>query len=120
MKINSTLGLAIALTTLGMSPVSDAATESEALDACVKALVSNLEQESGKTLRVNLGPRSNYGSNGLYRRTVFHLDAADSKTGKIVARADCTVSRKAEVVDLKTLPLKAKSAERRSRSLFPG
>lgn len=100
---------------VSLTPViSQAATEAEALQACISAMTASLEQDNGAAIGVQIAEPSDNSSKLLHWETVFHLDAADAKTGETVAKVDCLVNSNARVMDLKQLSLTSDSAQRRS------
>ena len=96
---------------------SQAATEQQALDACAAALAANLGEAQGSEVGVSIGPGSSYAPISLTRTTTIYMDAVDPKTEQVVARADCRVSARGEVLELKMLHLNALSASHRSKGL---
>ena len=104
-----------AIAILASPLAANAATDKHAIEACSDAIAENIGSEQGHGVAVtidNSGPRSKRRLMGI---TMFHLDAFDTKTMKVVARVECFVDRHAQVTSMRTLPLMADSATRRSR-----
>ena len=94
---------------------SQAATEEQALDACAKALVSDLGDSQGSPVSYHIGDGSSNSSASLRGYSTFHLDASNPKTSEVVAKVDCTVNSSGEVIKMKMLHLNALSAAQRSK-----
>jgi hypothetical protein len=107
---------AVGALALSLTPVwSQAASEAQALDACVRAMTNAIEEDNGAPIDYQVESPSIESSQKLRTHAVFHLDADDAKSGKVVARVDCFVNEDAEVIRMRELSLKAKSAKRRSK-----
>lgn len=101
-------GLALVLiTTAGHA---SALTTKAGLDACAAAMVKDLSKNQGSAINYSMDPESKGGNGRLSGTSLFHLDARSADGNEVVARMDCEVNNKAEVVRLITVPLKAKDA----------
>ncbi len=110
------IGYALAMS---MVPISTYAASAQAgLEACMDALVNELARDSSVPTNYNLDPDSWDAKSRLSRREVFHLDARDSKSRAIVARADCIVDQKARVRKLTSVPLNAGDARDRASKFY--
>lgn len=106
------LGSALALS---VSPFSASAyTAEKALNACAAALTAEM---SGAELAYSIDENS-YSNTRLKGIETFHLDARDPDSDEVVARADCVVDRRANVKQLKTLPLDAEDAKERALTAY--
>ena len=94
---------------------SQAATEQQALDACAAALAASVGAAQGSEVGVSIDPGSSYSPIALHRSTTIYMDAIDPKTQQVVARADCRVSARGKVLELKMLHVNALSASHRSK-----
>lgn len=83
------------------------------MDACTKAMIDNLSGEIGAPLGYSMDPEHKI-SGRLNKVDTFHLDARHPGTDEVVGRYDCVVSRRAEVIELVTLPLTADDASTRA------
>jgi hypothetical protein len=98
-----------------MSPMAvPAATGEDGFEACVSALVQDLSDAQGYPLQATISDDTAVADNRLKRRNHYYLDARDPASREIVAKIDCIVNKKAEVVSLKRLPDDAPVAEVRS------
>ena len=94
--------------------VSQAASEQEALQACMQALTQNLaEEQGGEPVEYRSGSKAQFSKRRVSAPTTFYLDAFDPETYEVVARADCLVGRDAEVINLRALHLNAPGARMR-------
>lgn len=108
--------LALTLAAASLVPVpADAASGRAGLDACVEALMEELAKTNGAPVGFSMR-RADPGMKPLGRRTTFHVDAMDPKTNRVVARADCVVDSRAEVLELTPVPVSAPPAPRRARA----
>lgn len=117
MKFRFRKTVLVSALTLVLPVSSQAATEGQALDACARALASDIGESQGSEVSYHIGDGSSNSSVSLRGFSTFHLDAANPKTSEIVAKVDCTVNSNGEVVKMKMLHLNALSAEQRSRKL---
>ena len=98
-----------------MSPTAvSAATGEDGFEACVSALVQDLSDAQGYPLQATISENSAVADDRLGTRTRFYLDARDPASREIVAKIDCIVNKKAEVLSLQRLPDDAPVAEVRS------
>jgi len=103
---------------LSLPVAAQAATEQQALDACARALATDLGAAQGSPVGYRIGNESSKSSAMLRGFSTFHIDASNASTQEVVAKVDCTVSSSGEVVKMKMLHLNALSAEqRRQRGL---
>ncbi len=110
------IGCALAMS---MVPVSTYAASAQAgLEACMDALVNELASDSSVATNYHLDPDSRDSKSRLGRREVFHLDARDSESRAIVARADCIVDKEARVRRLTSVPLNADDARERAAKFY--
>lgn len=86
----------------------------EGLKACADAMVNDIAAEREAPLKYKLDPTSTGGPIALEPFEVFHLDAVDPQGGKVVARMDCTVDKRAKVVRLTRVPLDSQDASARA------
>jgi hypothetical protein len=100
---------------LGLASVSGHATTRKAgLNACADALAVDLGNGREQAPEVRFDARSDRSARRLASRNTVYLDASDPESGGIVARYDCVLNARAEVLELVRLPLDA--ADARSRS----
>lgn len=110
------IGCSLALTAL--PAVGQAASFKDGLEACVDALVTEMATSNGEPLDARIGADSSSSNRRLGSREMIYLDARDPSNKEIVARADCLVDRKGEVVRLTNVPLDGADAEERSLSYY--
>ena len=110
------IGCSLALTALPVT--GQAASFQDGLEACVDALVTELATTNGEPLGARIGADSSSSKRRLGSREVIYLDARNPLNEEIVARADCMVDRKGEVVRLTNVPLDGANAEERSLSYY--
>ena len=108
-------GCAVAISMASFS--AEAASRQEGLDACAGALVVEMGSENDAPLSYKVGPESDLSSKRMARREVFHLDARDPASEEVIARADCVVDGRANVLRLVSVPLSADDAAIRAMSL---
>jgi hypothetical protein len=79
-------------------------------------MIKDLANEHSMSGEYNLdrASRSDVTGRRLGVREVFHLDARAEDSDKVLARYDCVVNARAEVITLTTLPLSAADARRRA------
>lgn len=94
--------------------IVSAATGEDGFRACVSALVKDLSDAQGYPLQATISDDSAVADDRLGRRTRIYLDARDPASREVVAKFDCIVNTKAEVVKLLKLPDDASVAEVRS------
>jgi hypothetical protein len=91
--------------------ISNASPETEALNACARALASSLTAPGATAPAFKVSYRSNLYSGSMLdfysREYTFDLHAADPKTGLPIARASCSTDRRGAVVSLSQIPLNA-------------
>lgn len=105
------MGCAIAMTSAAFN--AQALTAKAGLDACTRAMVDTLSMSVGSQVGYHMDTR-NKATGRLNARDIFHLDARNPKTDDVIGRFDCIVSRRAEVLELITLPLSADDARIRA------
>lgn len=93
---------------------ADALSRSAGLDACADAMVSELADKQGAPLVYNLDPDSSGSNKPMTWREIYHLDAKDPKSEKVVARYDCFINKNAQVQKLVPVPLDAPDARFRA------
>ena len=110
---------AVAVMTLGFSTIAHAATEQDAIEACARIAAERIEQHQGVMPKVSFGGLAGERNYSLHGVTLYHLDAVDPATDKVVLRLDCRVNRHAKVLSVRTLSMDANSAAaiRRNRDL---
>lgn len=108
------IGFALALTVAPLT--SEAANRQAGLEACADALLNELGNASGAVVRYQEDTIARPNSR-LNQREVFHLDARDATSDEVVARVDCRLDARANVLRIDTLPLDAEDAEERAVSL---
>ena len=103
------------LLAFSMVPVyASASTERTGLAACTDAMVSGIKTRSGVPLEFRMDKRSSGSATRLGARETFHLDVKDPVSSAVLARADCIVNRRGEVIELIKLPLDSANAEVRA------
>lgn len=110
------MGCSLALTALPVA--GQAATFRDGLEACVDALVTELATTNGGPLDARIGADSSHSARRLGSREMIYLDARNPSSEEVVARADCLVDRKGEVVRLTSVPLDGADADERSLSYY--
>ena len=110
------MGCTLALTALPVA--GQAATFKDGLEACVDALVTELATSSGESLDARIGADSSGSNSSLGGREMIYLDARNPSNEEIVARADCLVDRRGEVLRLTSVPLDGADAEERSLTYY--
>lgn len=106
------MGLVLAISAVPVH--ANAVTRQAGLEACAEAMVSGLAESQGSPMVFNLGPDSTGGKKKLAIRETFHLDARDPDSDKVVARKDCVVNKRAEVIRLIEVPLDGPDARIRA------
>ena len=86
----------------------------EGFAACVDALVTSLATAQGHPLQATISENTAISDSRLNHRTRIYLDARDPVSREIVAKADCLLSKNAEVLRLEHLPEHAPEAAIRS------
>lgn len=109
-----TVGCTIAFSMSSLDTLAKSS-RTEGLNACARAIVSEIGSSQGSPLDFSLSPDSDKSSLALGRREIFHLDVRSPKTDDIVARADCIVDRKGRVQEVIDVPLNAEDAGVRAR-----
>ena len=93
---------------------SEARADRNGLEACAEAMTEQLSSAQGASLdfRLDEGPATT----GLRTKTsgVWYLDARHPVTDEVVARIDCRVNSRAQVVSLTQVPLSANDAPERA------
>lgn len=116
MNTHNVMKLGFALT-LSAAPVgAQATTGPSALDACAKAVVSGMMDSDGAGMTYRLDDSSADTGRGRKAGGMYHLDVRDPHSREVIARADCRVNRRAEVILLKDIPLNAADASVRAKS----
>jgi hypothetical protein len=111
-KAMVTLGSALALS---LAPFTASAyTPEKALNACAAALTVKIS-DGEMSWRID---EDSLGGGNLSELSMFHLDARNSETDEVVARADCVVDNRAKVKRIKILPLDAGDAKERVLSAY--
>ncbi|MEJ8568650.1 hypothetical protein [Elongatibacter sediminis] len=94
-----------------------AASGEAGLQACVDALMSEVSATNGAPVNHRMR-RAIPGIKPLGRRTTFHVDAVDPVTQRVVARADCVVNSRAQVLQLTPIENSAPGAPVRARKAY--
>jgi hypothetical protein len=105
------------ITLSAIPAIGMAKTEAAGLSACASAMMSDLalEENAHRPYEVkNLKPGS---SRRLGFSSTYHLDARGTESHKVLARYDCVVNAKAEVIELTELPIEAEDARDRAFSM---
>lgn len=101
---------------ISLTPIlANAASEQEGVEACVKAMVSQIAESQGAPVDYQIGIDSSVSTRKLDRRNLFELAAKDSQSQKVVARADCIVTSKAKVKRLTMVQLDGADARESAR-----
>jgi hypothetical protein len=87
------------------------------LQSCADALVGDLERDVGAIGSFRLDDTSSSSRARLAGREVVYLDARDPVSREVIARYDCVINRRAEVLELIEVPLNAADARERSSGL---
>jgi len=117
MSKNRILKTGLVLAIASVSVQGHAASRQAGLEACAEAMVNGLAKAQGAPMVLNLDPQSSAGTRKLSSRDVFHLDAYDPGSDKVVARTDCVVDRRASVIRLIEVPLDGPEARIRATTL---
>lgn len=117
MKHSKFMKAGLALVLITTAGHASALTTKAGLDACAKAMVSDLAKNQGTPINYSMDPESKGGKGHLSGYETFHMDARSADGTRIVARMDCVVNKKAEVTRLIIVPLDAKDAETRATTL---
>jgi len=113
---NRTRMKALCTVAISLTPLlSNAASEQDGVKACVQALASQIAESQGAPVDYRVGYDSDVSAQRLDRRTLFHLSAKDPQSQKVVARADCIVTSKAEVKKLTVVRLDGFDARESAR-----
>ena len=118
MEKNRFLMMGCSLALMALPATGQAATFQDGLEACVDALVTELATSNGEPLDARIGAESSSSDHRLGSRETIYLDARNPSSEEVVARADCLVDRKGQVVRLTNVPLAGADAEERSRSYY--
>jgi hypothetical protein len=114
MHSKTLLAISFAAAIAGMPVKSEARADRNGLSACASALTDQLASAQGAPVDFRL----NDGLAADKRRSssagVWYLDARDPKTQEVVARVDCRVNSRAQVVSLEPVPLSASDARERA------
>ena len=108
------MGCALALAAgLEAAPVEDG------MKACADAMVKQLSENGRVSTEYAVDERrSDLGDRRRLRsRETFHMDAHSADDDELMARVDCVVNSKAEVLELNGLPLAAEDASLRAVSI---
>lgn len=114
MSSKKTLALLLTAATPLLSGPAGAASGKDGLDACVSRLAKAISEAQDAPVSVRISDPSKSMLRRLRGRTQFYLDAVDPASEEIVAKADCTVDRRAVVRGFDLLPEDAPLAEIRS------
>jgi hypothetical protein len=115
MNAKRTLGCVCALTVSVLSVGAQAAPEQKGLQACVDAMAVKLaDAQGGSPVVAHISEESMGSNRQLGLSTTFNLDAYTVDAGEVVARMDCTVNVRGQVLRLVRLPEHAKDARTRS------
>lgn len=114
MKGTKTIGMVCVVATSFMHLNAEAASGQAGLEACVSALVQELSTEQGSAVQGRISDDSLVSNKRLGPNTTIHLDARNTSSQEIVAKADCVVDSKAKVKGLIMLPDDAPEAGERS------
>jgi hypothetical protein len=91
--------------------IGNASPETEALNACARALATSLAAPGAAAPGFRVSYRSNLYSGSMLdfytHAYTFELHANDQKTGLPIARASCSTDRRGDVVSLSPIPLDA-------------
>lgn len=117
MRKNRILKTGLVLAIASVSVLGHAASQQAGLEACAEAMVNDLARNQGAPMVLNLDPESTIGTRKLSSRDVFHLDAYDPENDKVVARTDCVVDKRANVIRLIEVPLDGPEARIRATTL---
>ena len=104
-----TFGLAAAAVAAFSPTICNASAESVAVNSCARAFVDNIAHERAAAPRYKLDYRGSLsGASIAYyfpTTSTFDLEAHDSRTGAVLARARCSTDARGAVVALSLLPL---------------
>lgn len=114
MKHGKFMKAGLALVMITTAGHASALSTKAGLDACAEAMVKDLAKNQGAPINYSMDPESTGGNGRLRATSLFHLDARSADGNEVIARMDCEVNNKAEVVRLITVPLKAKDAKSRA------
>lgn len=111
---NTIIAMSIAATVAFAPLESEARADRNGLDACAQAMTEQLAGAQGAPLdyRLNEGPDTT--GNRARVAGTWYLDAKHPESQAVVARIDCRVNSRAQVVSLKQLPLSAHDAGERA------
>ncbi len=105
------------LTLTAVPAIGMAKSERAGLNACAEAMMSDLAvvEETTREYRVkNLRPSA---GRRLHMTNTIHLDARGAESNEVLARYDCTVNSRAEVIELTVLPIEADDASDRALTM---
>lgn len=105
------------LTLAAVPAIATAKSERAGLNACAEAMMSDLavSDEATREYRVkNLRPSA---GRRLHLTNTIHLDARGAESNEVLARYDCIVNSRAEVIDLTVLPIEADDASERALTM---
>ena len=114
MNAKKSMGILFAITASVLSVSVEAAPEQKGLQACVDALASNLGSAQGSPVVATISEDFVRSNRQLGLSTTFSLDAYTPDAGEVVARMDCTVNARGQVLRLVRLPNDAPEAKLRS------
>ena len=93
---------------------SEARADRNGLAACAEAMTEKLASAQGAPIdfRLSEGPSTT----GLRSESagIWYLDARHPQTKEVVARVDCRVNSRAQVISLQSVPLSAQNARSRA------
>jgi hypothetical protein len=114
MHSKTLLAISIAAVVAGMPVKSEARADRNGLAACATALTDQLANAQGAPVdfRLDEGPETTGNRSAV--SGVWYLDARHPETQAVVARVDCRVNSRAQVVSLERVPLTANDASERA------
>jgi hypothetical protein len=93
---------------------SEARADRDGLEACAAALTDQLASAQGAPVDFRFNDRSHAVSRRGASAGIWYLDAKHPETQEVVARIDCRVNSRAQVVSLEAVPLSANDARTRA------
>lgn len=116
MKTLKLVGFAIALAAAPLA--AQAATERQALVACANATISGLAGFNSEQMSYSIDDSITVSDRRLRVGGEFRIDIRDSKSGEVIASADCRYGRRAQVWSLSQLPPGSDDAKSRTTRAF--
>ncbi len=110
------MGCALALSAAGL----EAAPVEDGMKACADAMVQKLSETGSVSKEYALEPGRKFVAKHerLRSRDTFHMDVRSAENNEVMARVDCVVNGRAEVLELNGLPLVAEDASLRAVSVY--